>query len=209
MPLSFSTIGSFHWRPIRRLMAKKVLVGLVTAWRFAGWPTTRSPSSMKATTDGVVRAPSAFSITFGCLPSMMATHELVVPRSMPMILLINLRARSLLADAAVKPSQAKRFGVASSPVRSAAGGSYDRTPASPADMGEIAGPARAKAPNPDKGIPLTPLAADPQTPGEACGSWPSAALTLRQSPRQDRALKNRQNASGDAPWSLSLEPKAP
>src|SRR3954464_7304328 len=40
------------------------------------------------TTEGVVREPSAFSITFGCLPSIMATHELVVPRSMPMILLM-------------------------------------------------------------------------------------------------------------------------
>jgi hypothetical protein len=36
-----------------------------------------------ATIEGVVRAPSAFSITFGSLPSMTATHELVVPRSMP------------------------------------------------------------------------------------------------------------------------------
>src|SRR6185437_9679428 len=88
MPLSFSTIGSSHLRPIRRLMAKKVFDGLVTAWRFAGWPTSRSPSSWMATTEGVVRAPSAFSITFGCLPSMMATHELVVPRSMPIILLM-------------------------------------------------------------------------------------------------------------------------
>src|SRR4051794_36951235 len=43
---------------------------------------------MKATTEGVVRAPSAFSITFGALPSMMATHEFVVPRSMPIILLM-------------------------------------------------------------------------------------------------------------------------
>src|SRR5689334_23861288 len=85
-------------------MAKKVLDGLVTAWRLAGWPTRRSPSSRKATTEGVVRAPSAFSITFGCLPSMMATHELVVPRSMPMILLIESLSRSLLADAAGKPS---------------------------------------------------------------------------------------------------------
>src|SRR5690606_16770177 len=42
----------------------------------------------KATTEGVVRAPSAFSITFGFLPSMIATHEFVVPRSMPIILLI-------------------------------------------------------------------------------------------------------------------------
>ena len=69
-------------------MAKKVLEGLVTAWRLAGWPTRRSPSSCSATTDGVVRTPSAFSTTFGALPSMIATHELVVPRSMPMILLI-------------------------------------------------------------------------------------------------------------------------
>ena len=36
--------------------------------------------------DGVVRAPSLFSMTLVELPSMMATHELVVPRSMPMIL---------------------------------------------------------------------------------------------------------------------------
>ena len=35
--------------------------------------------------DGVVRAPSLFSITLVVLPSMIATHELVVPRSMPMI----------------------------------------------------------------------------------------------------------------------------
>src|SRR5690606_1835368 len=41
-----------------------------------------------ATTDGVVRAPSAFSMTLGFLPSMTATHEFVVPRSMPMILLM-------------------------------------------------------------------------------------------------------------------------
>src|SRR5580698_10152015 len=88
MPLSFSTIGSVYGRPIRRLMAKRVLEGLVTAWRLAGWPTRRSPSSRIPTTDGVVRAPSAFSITFGVLPSMMATHELVVPRSMPIILLM-------------------------------------------------------------------------------------------------------------------------
>src|SRR5580700_9081282 len=88
MDLSFSTMGSAKLRPMRRLMAKKVLEGLVTAWRLAGWPTRRSPSSRMATTEGVVRAPSAFSITLGVLPSMMATHELVVPRSMPIILLM-------------------------------------------------------------------------------------------------------------------------
>ncbi len=36
--------------------------------------------------EGVVRAPSAFSITFACLPSITATQELVVPRSMPITL---------------------------------------------------------------------------------------------------------------------------
>ncbi len=61
-----------------------VFSGLVTAWRLAGWPTSRSPSSVKATMDGVVRMPSAFSMTFGVLPSITATHELVVPRSIPM-----------------------------------------------------------------------------------------------------------------------------
>ena len=36
--------------------------------------------------EGVVRAPSAFSITFGVEPSMTATQELVVPRSIPITL---------------------------------------------------------------------------------------------------------------------------
>jgi len=35
--------------------------------------------------DGVVRAPSEFSITLVELPSMTDTHEFVVPRSIPMI----------------------------------------------------------------------------------------------------------------------------
>src|SRR5690606_469799 len=38
--------------------------------------------------DGVVRAPSAFSITFGFDPSITATQLLVVPRSIPMTLAI-------------------------------------------------------------------------------------------------------------------------
>ncbi|KAL2299570.1 hypothetical protein Nmel_014233, partial [Mimus melanotis] len=55
----------------------------VTAWRLAGIPTRRSPSAVNATTDGVVRAPSEFSSTLACFPSITATQELVVPRSMP------------------------------------------------------------------------------------------------------------------------------
>jgi hypothetical protein len=50
-----------------------------------------------ATTDGVVLAPSAFSITFGYPPSMIATHEFVVPRSIPTTcLVVALVAISLL-----------------------------------------------------------------------------------------------------------------
>ena len=67
----------------------------MTAWRLAGWPTSRSPSSVKATIEGVVRMPSAFSITFGAEPSMTATQELVVPRSMPMTFAMTVQSSSL------------------------------------------------------------------------------------------------------------------
>ena len=70
---------------MKRLIEKMVFFGLVTACRFATWPTRRSPSLVKATTDGVVRPPSALGITTGSPPSMTETTELVVPRSMPMI----------------------------------------------------------------------------------------------------------------------------
>ena len=83
-------------------MAKRVFSGLVTAWRLAAWPTSRSPESVKATIEGVVRAPSAFSITLASLPSMTATQELVVPRSIPMTLLM---FPSFLADMAHKPAK--------------------------------------------------------------------------------------------------------
>ena len=116
----FCTSGSSNRRPISRFVAANVLVGLVTACRLAGAPTSRVPSACTATIDGVVRAPSAFSITRTFLPcgprrgemggeraarnnaaqhgpppsrtSMIATQELVVPKSMPIM--------SLRADAA-------------------------------------------------------------------------------------------------------------
>ncbi len=47
--------------------------------------------------DGVVRVPSAFSITLTVLPSMIATHEFVVPRSIPMILPIFITLLTLIA----------------------------------------------------------------------------------------------------------------
>ena len=71
---------------MKRLIEKTVFCGLVTAWRLATVPTSRSPEAVKATTDGVVRPPSAFSMTVGSPPSSTAMHELVVPRSMPMVL---------------------------------------------------------------------------------------------------------------------------
>src|SRR5262245_37371514 len=86
--ISFATIGSSKRRPIRRFTEYRVFIGLVTAWRLAAWPTSRSPESVKATMEGVVRAPSEFSITLTSLPSITATQELVVPRSMPMTLLM-------------------------------------------------------------------------------------------------------------------------
>src|SRR5690606_33613005 len=56
-----------------------------TACRRAGSPTRTSPLLVNATTLGVSRLPSALGITLASLPSITATTELVVPRSMPMI----------------------------------------------------------------------------------------------------------------------------
>src|SRR5579864_5462363 len=92
--MSFCTSFSSKRRPIRRFTAKTVFFALVTACRLAGAPTRISPSSAYATTDGVVRAPSEFSITLGRPPSMIATQLFVVPRSMPMILLILIGLRA-------------------------------------------------------------------------------------------------------------------
>src|SRR5688572_9942996 len=80
-----SSRTSASLRPMKRLIEKTVLVGLVTACRLATVPTSRSPLWAKATTDGVVRPPSAFSMTVGSPPSSTAMHEFVVPRSIPMV----------------------------------------------------------------------------------------------------------------------------
>src|SRR5450759_4714556 len=56
---------------------------LVTACRLAISPTRPSPFLANATTDGVVRPPSALAMIVGSPPSRTATAELVVPRSMP------------------------------------------------------------------------------------------------------------------------------
>ncbi len=68
---------------MKRLMEKTVFSGLVIAWRLATCPTSLWPSLVKPTTDGVVRPPSGLGMTTGSPPSMTATQELVVPKSMP------------------------------------------------------------------------------------------------------------------------------
>src|SRR5580698_10853636 len=100
-------------------MAYSVLDGLVTAWRLADWPTSRSPLSAKATMLGVVRAPSLFSMTRTSLPSMMATQEFVVPRSMPMTLAI--AVSSFSADAGGPKHRARPHGENDRDVRGRAG----------------------------------------------------------------------------------------
>ncbi len=66
-----------------RLIDRNVRSGLVIAWRLATSPTSTSPAFEKATTDGVVREPSALGMTTGSPASSTATTELVVPRSIP------------------------------------------------------------------------------------------------------------------------------
>src|ERR1700761_4290667 len=61
------------------------------AWRFATWPTRRSPLLVNPTTDGVVRPPSSLGITLGSPPSITATTEFVVPKSIPIIFAIAFR----------------------------------------------------------------------------------------------------------------------
>src|SRR4029077_6132195 len=102
--MSRRTTSSSYLRPMRRLMAKSVFWGLVTAWRLAGWPTSTSPSLVHATLEGVVRSPSLFSITRGLPPSMMATHELVVPRSIPITFAMSALRRQSSAKRAISRS---------------------------------------------------------------------------------------------------------
>ena len=85
-----SSETSSHLRPMKRLIEKIVFSGFVTCWRRAGAPTSRWPSFANATTDGVVRPPSAFGITVGSPPSSTAMQEFVVPRSIPMVFAMTL-----------------------------------------------------------------------------------------------------------------------
>src|SRR2546425_8485248 len=89
---------------MKRLIEKTVFSGLTAACRRASCPTRRSPDLVKATTDGVVRPPSAFGMTTGSPASITAMTELVVPRSIPTVFAISFslqeRPRLGAADAA-------------------------------------------------------------------------------------------------------------
>ena len=93
---------------MKRLALKMVFSGLVTAWRFAIWPTSTSPFSPHATTLGVMSEPSSFTITLGSRPSMMATTLFVVPRSMPMMRLMTFAHASVVPSACAQAASMLR-----------------------------------------------------------------------------------------------------
>src|SRR6266567_3894123 len=80
-----------------------VFSGLTAACRRARLPTSRSPVLVKATTDGVVREPSALGITTGSPPSIEAVTELVVPRSIPTVFGMRLSPRAVAVGPGAKP----------------------------------------------------------------------------------------------------------
>ena len=82
-----SSFISENLRPISLFAENIVLAGFVTACLLADWPTSLSPSFPNATIEGVVRFPSEFGITLGSPASITAMHELLVPKSIPIILL--------------------------------------------------------------------------------------------------------------------------
>src|SRR5690625_7259878 len=67
--------------PMWRLTELMVRSTLVTAWRLAISPTRTSSDLLNATTDGVVRAPSAIATTLSSPPSRTTTTELIVTRT--------------------------------------------------------------------------------------------------------------------------------
>src|SRR5580700_5009961 len=105
---------------MKRLADEMVPLGLSTAWRRASWPTSRSPCSVMATTDGVVRDPSTLGTTVGWPPSTVAITEFVVPRSMPTALAMSFPS-SIAPTSQVRP-------VSVSPSGSASGGCAYRHP---------------------------------------------------------------------------------
>src|SRR6476646_12273209 len=77
------SMSIFQSVPMWRFTERIVRSGLVIAWRLATSPTSTSPVFENATTDGVVRFPSALGMTTGSPASRTETTEFVVPRSIP------------------------------------------------------------------------------------------------------------------------------
>src|SRR6476469_8294573 len=91
--------------PMWRFTDRIVRSGLGIACRLATSPTSTSPVFENATTDGVVRPPSALGMTAGSPASRVETTELVVPRSMPTALDMGLPPGGL-----VRVARSDRFG---------------------------------------------------------------------------------------------------
>src|SRR4051812_30771783 len=105
------TSSALTLRPISRLAPNTVAAALVTPWRPARAPTATWPDSPQLTHDGTMRSPSAPDRIRGWpLPSSTATHELEVPRSMPMMR--DIRLRLLLAHQAAEQALALVGGLA-------------------------------------------------------------------------------------------------
>src|SRR5260370_16542833 len=81
-------MSMLHDVPMWRLTEPTVRSGFVIACRLATSPTSTSPALENATTDGVVRDPSALGMTAGSPASRVETTELVVPRPLPTALAI-------------------------------------------------------------------------------------------------------------------------
>src|SRR5689334_19333985 len=93
---------------MKRFAEEMVPDGLTTAWRFAICPTSTSPRSSQATTDGVRRDPSWLGMTFGSPPSITATTLLVVPRSIPIVLAMVTYATFFCFSCSSRPSGSAR-----------------------------------------------------------------------------------------------------
>src|SRR5690606_10235782 len=104
---------------MKRLTEKIVFFGLVTAWRLANRPTSRSPLDEIATIDGVVRSPSALGMTSGSPASITAMTAFVVPRSIPIVRPIVFRYLSIVPTSSCRVRcRCRRSGSGLAPSRS-------------------------------------------------------------------------------------------